>query len=199
MYTTEKVVLSRFFEYQLSDCISDFFFSLSFSFVLKELIQTERDYVKSLGEVVEVSNLRCRFTKSELTSNCAVNWRRFVWHCLDRDLSQSLPNRRHPRNWKEKPECFLATYNKYMSGIKREYGQTNRCTADVLTILVALWFIFSLMRFFILVNYYIQVSFNFKLILPKWPRIPFLFLFAVNFARSSRNAKMLQRSWRLVS
>ena len=37
--------------------ISDFFFSLSFSFVLKELIQTERDYVKSLGEVVEVSNL----------------------------------------------------------------------------------------------------------------------------------------------
>jgi len=36
-----------------------------------------------------------------------------------------------------------------MSGIKREYGQTNRCTADDLTILVALWFIY------------------FKLILPK--------------------------------
>ena len=38
---------------------SYFLFSFSVRFVLKELLQTERDYVKSLGEVVEVSSLDC--------------------------------------------------------------------------------------------------------------------------------------------
>lgn len=51
-----------FFEYPLSDIFFGYFLFFLFffiRFVLKELIQTEKDYVKSLGEVVEVSISDC--------------------------------------------------------------------------------------------------------------------------------------------
>lgn len=56
----------------MAECItfilcSDNFCSLSLSYVLLELVETERDYVRDLGSVVEVKNQKTKMMSNKMS------------------------------------------------------------------------------------------------------------------------------------